>query len=69
MNSLEKSDCHIHYEEFNYYKKFHEFTINTLTTIACPNFKNKRNASPGQLGVKEAANVSTSQTEAVIEYN
>ena len=56
MISLHKLHSHIHYEDFYYYKKFQKFSINTLITIVCPNFRNKQNPSPRQLGIKEFTN-------------
>ena len=40
INFLHKLYSHVHYEKAYEHKKFQNFNIKTLTTIACPNFKN-----------------------------
>ena len=51
MISVHKLHSHIHYEEAYLCKKSKKFSIKTLTTIACPNFRNKQKGGPGNLGV------------------
>ena len=39
MNILHKFYSHVRYEMTYHHKKFQNFSIKTLTIMACPNFK------------------------------
>ena len=51
MISLHKLHFHVHYEEVHQYKRFPKFSIKTLTSIGCPNFKNEQKTGQSNLGV------------------